>query len=278
MATCYKDWFLNCNKQKCSRQFKEYLCGKECFDKSKPCNKTCHQKVPHNCNGECLTKTGLNDKKKWIHDGKCLELTEPYNGTICAQPDWEVNCKGQCEFEQSFYDCNGKCQSVNELCNGECKSKARPWKCPNGNGTCVSNYLCSGYDISHKFFISEKKACPFVENNYREVCEKEEGLKDVKCKFPKVACAGHRRQCIYPKRICDGTMDCMDRSDESGCRQHESNFDPNDFKDCIVNASNKFHAITGTNNKKTFGHYFKALKIAAKFCSGYQELDFLVYR
>ena len=59
-------------------------------------------------------------------------------------------------------------------------------------------------------------------------------------RFPKVPCKGRRRQCISLATICDGKLDCMDRSDESDCLKFSSIFDEKKFKDCVINSGNNY--------------------------------------
>ena len=51
-------------------------------------------------------------------------------------------CNNVCNLRaQTFYECNGICQSVETSCNGTCLSKGRPWKCPSANGINLQNHF-----------------------------------------------------------------------------------------------------------------------------------------
>ena len=115
--TCYSNWTLNCAKTKCLEEPLDYKCDGECVKIAQPCNGKCPLENQIDCDGNCLKNLvkNLESKKKWDCDGKCLNLTQPCNEVYCANPNWEKNCKGECELEETFYDCNGKCQSVEEV-------------------------------------------------------------------------------------------------------------------------------------------------------------------
>ena len=56
-----------------------------------------------------------------------------------------------------------------------------------------------------------------------------------------------KEQLIDPGRFCDGVLDCIDRSDESGCMTNTVKFGIEYFKACIVNGTNNYknHAKNG---------------------------------
>lgn len=250
--TCYGDLIYSCKTSKCENpnRVESYCCNGTCFKTTNPCNGQCPSIRPLSCDDECFY--GPEDlrrkREKWVCDGQCLNLTTPCAGNRCPESNMEVNCLGKCEREQTMYDCNGVCQSVDEQCQGECSSKGKPWKCPNGNQTCVSNYLCSIYGISTPEHDIEVQKCPYILTNYKDTCERPDSLKETKCKLPKVACTGHRRQCIDKSGICDGVLDCMDRSDESGCKKVSYDFDHEMFKPCHVNGSNNYNNLGKVGN------------------------------
>jgi len=57
----------------------------------------------------------------------------------------------------------------------------------------------------------------------KELCENPEKYHlKVDCSFG-TQCSGHRKgQCIYDDEICNGQLDCLDRSDESNCTHREN--------------------------------------------------------
>ncbi len=87
-----------------------------------------------------------------------------------------------------------------------------------------------------------------MKKNYRKVCERPEGLATAKCELPKIRCTGHRKQCVNRDSICNGVLDCMDRSDESNCGRIDKDFDPTSFKECTVDASNNYKELGTLNN------------------------------
>ena len=57
-----------------------------------------------------------------------------------------------------------------------------------------------------------------------------------------------KEQLIDPGRFCDGVLDCIDRSDESGCKKKYVEFDIELFKTCIVNDKNNYKNHTKNGN------------------------------
>ena len=236
---------MNCKKTKCEKKPKTgYICNGNCTSIRKPCNDECPLENQVKCDDEfCYTKKELKDGGKWVCHGKCINLTDPCDGE-CAELNWEKNCQGTCELEQTFYDCNGTCQPVEEMCQGKCSSSGRSWKCPDNKSRCVSSYLCSIQDdLSKIVFANEAKQCPYVSNSYRKVCERKEGLAEFKCELPKVRCTGHRKQCVDRNSICNNELDCMDRSDESNCRRIDKDVDTTLFKECTLVAGNRYKEL-----------------------------------
>ena len=249
---CYGNLIFNCKTKKCeeSSRVKFYCCNGTCINTINPCNGQCPASKPLACNEKCYQ--GPQDlkvaEKKWVCDGQCLNLTTPCSGNRCPEVNMEVNCRKECELEQTVYKCDGVCQSVDELCRGECGSQSRPWKCPTNNQTCVSNSFCSIYGITSPEFEGEVEKCPYVKDHFKETCERPEGLKNIKCKDSKVACTGHRKQCIEKSDLCDGVLNCMDRSDESGCKTISKDFEPKMFIACNVSISNNYNNLGKVGN------------------------------
>jgi len=107
------------------------------------------------------------------------------------------------------------------------------WKCPNAN-QCVSSFkFCSSFNFANAQYYS-LGSCPNISEASRKVCENPQKYNiSLNCEergFFK--CTGHREQCILTENVCDGFLQCMDRSDESNCSQNIKELNYNIFIPC----------------------------------------------
>ncbi len=154
------------------------------------------------------------------------------------------------------WPCGDKCIPFEEPCNGKCLSdvygfltyeyqsftytiaaervaKETFWKCPNAN-QCVSSFkFCSSFNFANAQYYS-LGSCPNISEASRKVCENPQKYNiSLNCEergFFK--CTGHREQCILTENVCDGFLQCMDRSDESNCSQNIKELNYNIFIPC----------------------------------------------
>lgn len=180
-TTCPPGLSLNCEKTNCHKTQKDFECDGKCQKVEEPCSGKCHPSRPLNCGTACLQDNVkvLEREKKWNCNGTCLNFNDSCNGS-CYKPNWEINCKGECELKQSLYECNGTCQTVKEKCQGKCSSLGRPWECPTNKNLCVSEYVCS-IDEDPNAISLEANECPYIYENYRTVCKRTQEPEKIKC-------------------------------------------------------------------------------------------------
>ncbi len=167
-----------------------YKCQNECISKYLPCNGECFNKAHIVCNNECVDR-----KKTWPCNGKCISLEEPCNG-ICAGKGNSTN------FDDTYWKCENveheRCYSVNKICGANENKAPVSMECP--VTMIVSRSLCENY--SNKSVNLE--------------------CKQHRCK--------NSQQCILQTEVCNGVLNCFDRTDESRCQKQE--LDYSIFFDC----------------------------------------------
>ena len=154
------------------------------------------------------------------------------NKTCGGSTEWE-NCNGICTHNSQ--PCNGICRLNTKscgsdvciprtsTCNGKCL--AGYIRCPSNAEKCLkANSICG---LGVHFPSTEQDffhpACPNTSIFSRDVCEHEgwsqiSSLEHIQ-NDRSLQCLGQRRsQFIDFSGICNNFFDCMDRSDESGCR------------------------------------------------------------
>ncbi len=233
----------------CSRY--KYLCGGECIGKSLPCEGVCLDPDDRVCDGSCISKD-----QAWDCSGECQNIDKPCNGVCAHHKLWE--CSGECVDVEK--PCNGECHAGHNLCGYECLPKHKQWDC---NGECQSQYdTCNGVcpmrggNVSH---IQESYLkCPTYEQCFLlgEMCNTSKQnkdsakncmedyiyLSDKLCdRFPPSdiiincdeAICKESKQCIEENKICNGVIDCFDRSDESLCSKNsKTELDFSIFTEC----------------------------------------------
>jgi hypothetical protein len=247
-GVCHDQDDIVCNGT-CISEEDTWDCDGECKYNWLPCNGVCHNQNDTFCDGMCVPK-----ERYWNCDGECKYNWQPCNGACADQEKWE--CSGQCV--DIHIPCNGVCREGYNLCGGECFPKEKQWDC---NGECQSLYYpCNGMcptlgNVSH---IQESYLkCPKYELCFllTEMCNASKKIRkgsticfgdiyfsNKLCdRFPHTdkivgcdeAMCKKAKQCIEENKICNGVIDCIDRSDESLCPENTiSNIDFSIFTEC----------------------------------------------
>jgi hypothetical protein len=207
-----------------------YNCGDECIDEDLPCNGVCLDPDSIFCEGKCISKTETLEC-----NGECQHIDKPCNG-VCQQA--KHKCGKQCLGDLAKgnkWECNGECQNLYESCNEVCPTvgnvsniQERYFKCFHFTGCFSQSTVC--YQSQRitpicplKLSLPDKLCNKFLNSNSTFRCPKYKNL----CK--------QSRQCISTNDICNGVMDCLDRSDESLCPENlDIELDFSIFKDCQI--------------------------------------------
>jgi len=210
---------LNCDSE-CREYTAFYQCGTKCQDVKIPCNKTCPDEMYYDCQDD---KCEYYGQSKWLCGSDCQPVNQPCNGRC---PEGKILCDGMCFLlDEERWQCGNKCISHEEPCNGKCVLETL-WKCPNANKCIYSTDICD-------FYIDDRDNCP--NEQPRKICENLHLYNlSLNCeKSGHLTCKGHREQCIEAEHVCDGSLHCMDRSDESNCLQKKEELDYSIFMPCI---------------------------------------------
>jgi hypothetical protein len=170
---CYPGYTMTCQKTRCEEKPTFYKCDEKCTKINVPCHDKCYLETQINIDGKCVKNStqALADIGKRSCHQEFINLTDVCDGE-CARPNWEKNCKGICELQQTFYDCNGTCQPVEQMCNGNCSSLGRPWRCPDQDSNwCVSDYLCSIRDEVNKIGGVARECFAFNFSEFNIICQ-----------------------------------------------------------------------------------------------------------
>jgi hypothetical protein len=250
---CSNGLNYDCNENRCVRDIDYWICNDICQPVWKPCNSKCLGARRLTCDGKC----DPDDLPSRVHlcNDNCIDITAPCNGT-CNQQNG-ILCNGVCSNMADIKQwlCNGKCIPWEEPCDGKCLSdvhgflnysyagkpypsyesvlKETYWKCPNDN-KCISSFkFCSSYNHPNPYYGLGLR-CPHRVEVSREVCENPNKYNiSLNCEERGLfSCKGHRAQCIRRENVCDGFLQCMDRSDESHCTEVIIELDYNIFKPC----------------------------------------------
>ena len=250
---CSNGLSYDCERNSCSKHANHLLCGDVCQPGEKPCNKKCTGNKKLTCDGKCNPKNLPG--KSYLCNNNCINVTVPCNGTCDQQYGilCEEVCSNMADIKQ--WHCNGKCIPWEEPCEKKClfdvhgfltyqyAGKLYPsyesivketyWKCPNAN-TCISSFqFCSSYNFPNPYY-GQLFSCPNRSEVTREVCENLQQYNiSLNCNERGLfQCRGHRAQCIRKENVCDGFLQCMDRSDESNCITNIKELDYNIFIPC----------------------------------------------
>ena len=225
------------------------------------CDGKC-QSITETCNGSCpLEDQILTCELKCVWEifhvdnfyhcnNQCISLKEPCKEK-CPKP--RIACKGQCYRSNVVFECDGKCTADNKKCK-DCETayvrhfdqKEKMTNCPMESHCTIPELICND------FFSFNFEGCSRGLEVSKRVCENpaQHNLSNI-CKNRNLeSCSGHRPlQCIEASRKCNNFIDCIDRSDESGCiLELEKVIDYSIFKDC--NASYK--SYLGYKNQPGF--------------------------
>ena len=211
-----------------------YICNGECQNLSSPCNGTCHSFF-HLCEGKCISKyLKCNDDCHYEHpyagvDGKCHKKS-----LNLYQIDFNFDKKDQ------LYMCKNQLQSVNIPCTGHCPKDHI--KCPDENLCLHVQDICSTHGLVASISSTppnpnKKVKCKgqaqyskaFCKNlmlkDENDNCEYFQDLNeyifDNQTESKMISCPGKKTyQCIPKQNLCDGVINCLDRSDESMCKSN----------------------------------------------------------
>ena len=107
-------------------QLGQWKCSssQDCQSKEEPCEGKCSEK---GWKLNCREKCDLIEKATFFKcDDHCQSVHRPCHRK-CYFQDWQINCKGDCEQNQTVYDCNGNCITVDVPCSEDCNGTRHLW-------------------------------------------------------------------------------------------------------------------------------------------------------
>jgi hypothetical protein len=223
--------------EKCISKNKTRDCNGECQNVRETCKGACHNPNDTFCNGGCYSKVHY-----WDCNSECLDLDEPCN-EVCQHT--RQKCGKECInlSKDKRWECNGECQSHYESCNGVCPIVGNVSHIQESYLKCPQNERC--------FLLSEMCDISLNKADNEKNCFEKVNLSDKLCnRFPSFSstfsCPNQNKQmckqstqCIQDNNICNGVIDCFDRSDESMCPENLSTeLDFTIFKYCQITPQN----------------------------------------
>jgi len=224
-------------EERCNSKGPKRDCKGKCKHVSEPCNGVCLQSDYNFCEESCKSKVPNRDCK-----GTCKHISEPCNG-LCLYPHY-IFCEGKCISRNLKWECNGKCQYLDIPCNEVCPTLGNVTHIQESYFKCPQNEKC---------FLLSEMCDPSLHEKYEYItCFGKNSLSDKLCNwFPnsnstfscpllKEPLCKQSRQCIKRYDICNGVIDCFDRSDESLCPENlDKVVDFSIFEDCETGKSGK---------------------------------------
>ena len=146
----------------------------------------------------------------WSQQRRRIELIPCNKTTACILPAWICDGQNDCWDNSDEEDCSLKVDSDDSSYGDN--------TCAEGMHTCLNSrcisysWVCDGEDDCYDSKILTKDNSTLSSDESEDVCGKYECRKDqFQCE------TSYPIQCIPQKWHCDGTPDCMDKSDESDC-------------------------------------------------------------
>ena len=232
--TCELGFTFDCGTHVCTDMPVNIICKGKCQSITETCHGVCPLKQQIlTCNLTCVF--AIDHIEKSYHcNNQCIALREQCKGKC---PPLTITCKEQCYTSNVVFECDGKCTSDQKECN-DCQTAfvrhledtGKMTNCPNELYCTLPEKICNDFS---SFYV---EGCSMGSELSKRVCENpaKYNLSNVCNSRNLDSCSGHRPlQCIEPTRKCNNFIDCVDRSDESGCIfEPEKEIDYSIFKEC----------------------------------------------